>query len=221
MTGERRIAAPPKVVWDALNDPAVLKASIPGCERLEKLSDTEMKAAISITLGPISAKFNGAVQLSDIDPPTGYRISGVGQGRVAGFAKGGANVTLMPDQPDTILSYAVNAQVGGKLAHLGTRLIDATAKQMADAFFDRFSGHVLAMVPAVEPVPVVDPIASQVTNPGELETTKTAPIKYDLDSRSSRAIIVKQRRHVLEVHRAVWVGGCVVAAAVLLIAVLR
>lgn len=152
MTGERRIPAPRGVVWDALNNPDVLKASIPGCESLEKLSDDEMKATAAVKVGPISARFTGKVHLSDIDPPNGYRISGEGQGGVAGFAKGGANVSLADDGADTLLSYQVNAQVGGKLAQLGGRLIDATAKNMADAFFDRFSKQVQAMTPA-EAVP--------------------------------------------------------------------
>jgi len=148
MTGERRIPAPRTVVWDALNDPEVLKASIPGCESLEKSGETELKATASVKVGPISARFTGKVQLSDINPPNGYRISGEGQGGVAGFAKGGANVSLTEDGADTVLSYTVNAQVGGKLAQLGGRLIDATAKQMADAFFDRFGKQVEAKMPA-------------------------------------------------------------------------
>jgi carbon monoxide dehydrogenase subunit G len=150
MTGERRIPAPRQTVWEALNNPDVLKASIPGCESLEKLADDQMKATAAIKVGPISARFTGKVQLTDIDPPNGYRISGEGQGGVAGFAKGGANVALTDDGADTLLSYQVNAQVGGKLAQLGGRLIDATAKQMADAFFDRFSAQVRAMVPVAE-----------------------------------------------------------------------
>ena len=139
MTGERRIEAPRQTVWQALNDPVVLKASIPGCESLEKLSDTDMKATAAVKIGPISARFSGAVHLSDIDPPNGYTISGEGQGGVAGFAKGGAKVRLDDAGSDTLLSYEVHAQVGGKIAQLGARLIDASAKQMADAFFDRFS----------------------------------------------------------------------------------
>jgi uncharacterized protein len=146
MTGERRIPAPRQTVWEALNDTEVLKASIPGCESLEKLEDDQMKATAAVKVGPISARFTGKVQLTDIDPPNGYRISGEGQGGVAGFAKGGANVSLTDDGADTLLSYQVNAQVGGKLAQLGGRLIDATAKQMADAFFDRFSKQVQAQL---------------------------------------------------------------------------
>ena len=165
MTGERRIPAPRQVVWDALNDVAVLKASIPGCETLEKTADTQMKATAAIKLGPISAKFSGNVQLSDIDPPNSYTIGGEGQGGVAGFAKGGAKVFLTDDGADTLLRYEVNAQVGGKIAQLGARLIDATAKQMADAFFDRFSAQVRAMVPAEPEVTMPPPPPPDMTMP--------------------------------------------------------
>jgi carbon monoxide dehydrogenase subunit G len=155
MTGERRIEAPRQTVWRALNDPVVLKASIPGCESLEKLSDTDMKATASVRIGPIAARFSGAVHLSDLDPPNGYTISGEGQGGVAGFAKGGAKVRLDDAGSDTLLSYEVHAQVGGKIAQLGARLVDASAKQMADAFFDRFSKEV-----APAPSPVEQPEAA-------------------------------------------------------------
>ena len=152
MTGERRIPAPRQIVWEALNDPAVLKAAIPGCESLEKLSDTEMRATAAIKIGPISARFSGKVNLSDLDPPNGYKINGEGQGGVAGFAKGGATVRLTEPEPNiTLLAYEVKAQVGGKLAQLGARLIDATAKQMADAFFDRFTDQVATGEPATAP----------------------------------------------------------------------
>jgi uncharacterized protein len=147
MTGERRIAATRQTVWEALNDPAILQASIPGCDKLEKLSDTEMQATAAVKVGPMSGRFSGKVHLADLDPPNGYTISGEGQGGVLGFAKGGAKVHLTDDGSDTLLQYEVNAQVGGKLAQLGARLIDATAKQMADAFFDRFSAQVAAPPP--------------------------------------------------------------------------
>ena len=142
MTGERRIPAPRQKVWDALNDPAVLKSCIPGCETLERTSASDYKATAAVKIGPIAARFNGKVQLLDLDPPNSYRIAGEGQGGVAGFAKGGATVRLQDDGPGTVLKYAVKAQVGGKIAQLGARLIDATSKQMADAFFDRFSKEV-------------------------------------------------------------------------------
>jgi uncharacterized protein len=147
MTGERRIAAPRQTVWTALNDPAVLKVSIPGCESLEKTSDTDLRATAAVKIGPIAARFAGKVQLLDLDPPASYRIEGEGQGGVAGFAKGGAVVHLAEDGDGTLLSYEVKAQVGGKIAQLGARLIDATAKQMADAFFSRFAEEVMATPP--------------------------------------------------------------------------
>ena len=142
MSGERLIEAPQTKVWDALNDPEILKACIPGCETIEKLSNTEMKATAAVKLGPISARFNGKVLLSDLDPPNGYTISGEGQGGIAGFAKGGAKVALLDEAGATRLAYQVNAQIGGKMAQLGARLIDSTAKQYADTFFTRFAAIV-------------------------------------------------------------------------------
>jgi carbon monoxide dehydrogenase subunit G len=139
MTGEQRLTAPQEKVWAALNDPEVLKAAIPGCETLEKVSDTEFTAAVTTKIGPIKAKFTGRVRLSDINAPSGYTISGEGQGGIAGFAKGGAAVALDPDGPDaTLLRYTVNAAVGGKIAQLGARLIDSTARKLAQQFFTRF-----------------------------------------------------------------------------------
>ncbi len=142
MTGERRIPAPRQKVWIALNDPQVLRACIPGCETLERTGGDSFKATAAVKIGPISARFNGAVQLLDLDEPNSYRIQGEGQGGVAGFAKGGATVRLADEGPFTVLNYAVQAQVGGKIAQLGARLIDATSKQMADQFFDRFTAQV-------------------------------------------------------------------------------
>jgi uncharacterized protein len=141
MTGERLIAASRPSVWAALNDPEVLKACIPGCDSLEKTSDTQMRASASIKLGPVAAKFAGKLNLSDMDPPAGYKISGEGQGGAAGFAKGEAVVRLSERQDGTLLSYTVQAQVGGKIAQLGGRLIDATAKSMADQFFKKFAAQ--------------------------------------------------------------------------------
>jgi carbon monoxide dehydrogenase subunit G len=142
MSGEYRIAAPRAQVWAALNDPEILKASIPGCQELDKRSDTEMTARVVTKIGPVKATFNGEVKLSNIDPPSGYTITGEGKGGVAGFAKGGADVSLTEDGDGTILRYTAKAQVGGKLAQLGARLIDATAKQMADEFFGAFAAKV-------------------------------------------------------------------------------
>ena len=147
MAGERLIAAPQNTVWSALNDPEILKACIPGCESLEATSDNEMTAIAAVKLGPISAKFSGRVKLSDIDPPNGYTLSGEGKGGPAGFAKGAAKVRLTPAPEGTLLTYTVEAQVGGKIAQLGARLIDATAKSMADQFFTKFVDQVQALVP--------------------------------------------------------------------------
>jgi len=147
MTGEFRLPAPREAVWKALNDPEVLKQSIPGCDEIVKLSDTEMTARVSAKVGPVSAKFAGKVTLSDLDPPNGYTISGEGQGGVAGFAKGGARISLKDDAGGTLLSYVVQAQVGGKLAQIGSRLIDGTARKMADEFFTRFAAAVATANP--------------------------------------------------------------------------
>lgn len=135
MSGEYRIPATREVVWEALNDPEVLKECIPGCDNLEKTSDTEMAAEVTAKVGPVKAKFKGAVTLSDLDPPNSYRITGEGKGGAAGFAKGGADIHLAEESDGTLLSYTAKAQVGGKLAQLGSRLIDGTAKKMADEFF--------------------------------------------------------------------------------------
>src|SRR6266481_3562516 len=146
--GEYKIAAPRDKVFAALNDPAILQACIPGCESLEKTSDTELKAKVRLRIGPVSASFTGKVTLSDIDPPNGYKISGEGQGGAAGFAKGGAVVTLRDDGGATILAYNVDAQVGGKIAQVGARLIDGTAKKLADEFFGKFATMVGAPAPS-------------------------------------------------------------------------
>jgi carbon monoxide dehydrogenase subunit G len=139
MSGEVVLAADKSTVWTRLNDAETLKASIPGCESLEKLSDTEMQAVAKIKIGPVSARFKGKINLSDVDAPNSYRISGQGDGGIAGFAKGGANVRLADGDGGTRLSYDVDAQVGGKIAQLGGRLIDSTAKKLADEFFANFA----------------------------------------------------------------------------------
>jgi carbon monoxide dehydrogenase subunit G len=148
MTGEQRIQAPRERVWAALNDPEVLKQCIPGCQTLEKLADDRMRAVALVKVGPIGARFAGEVKLSELDPPNGYRIEGEGQGGPAGFAKGGARVQLTEDGLATRLTYEVAAQIGGRLAQLGGPIIDATAKQMAAAFFRKLSDVVVAPAPA-------------------------------------------------------------------------
>lgn len=139
MSGEERIAAKREVVWAALNNPDILKACIPGCQSLEMASPTEMSATVKIKIGPVSATFSGDVTLSDLNPPEGYKISGEGKGGIAGFAKGGAEVKLTEDGDGTILAYTVDAQIGGKLAQLGSRLIDSSAKKLAGQFFADFN----------------------------------------------------------------------------------
>jgi carbon monoxide dehydrogenase subunit G len=142
MNGEVQLAAPRDVVWAKLNDPEVLKLCIPGCEELNKTSDTEFNAVATIKIGPVKARFKGRVHLSDMDPPNGYKISGEGEGGVAGFAKGGAAVKLTEKDGGTLLSYDVESQIGGKLAQLGQRLVQGTAKKLADDFFNKFAAAV-------------------------------------------------------------------------------
>src|SRR6516165_5745234 len=141
MTGEYRIPAPRQRVWEGLNDPEVLKSAIPGCQTIEKVSDTEFTAKVLASVGPVRATFGGKVVLSDLEPPQSYTISGEGSGGVAGFAKGSAKVRLDEDGDATFLRYEVAAHVGGKLAQIGSRLIDATARKMAADFFERFTAQ--------------------------------------------------------------------------------
>jgi carbon monoxide dehydrogenase subunit G len=154
MSGEYLLPAAREVVWQKLNDPAVLKECIPGCEELQKVSDTEFQAVATVKIGPVKAKFKGKVTLSDLDPPNGYRISGQGEGGVAGFAKGGAVVKLVPKDGGTLLHYEVEAQIGGKLAQLGQRLINGAAKKLADEFFQKFAATVAASQGAGATAPV-------------------------------------------------------------------
>ena len=139
MSGEVQLPASRETVWEKLNDTATLKSCVPGCEQLDKVSDTEFQAIASIKIGPVKARWKGKVRLSDLDPPNGYKISGEGEGGVAGFAKGGATVGLTEKDGGTLLSYNVEAQIGGKLAQLGQRLINSAAKKTADDFFANFA----------------------------------------------------------------------------------
>lgn len=140
ISGEREIKAPKHVVWGALNDKDVLQQCIPGCQTIEKVSDTEFTATVVLSIGPMKAKFNGKVTLSDLDPPNSYKIIGEGQGGIAGFGSGGAVVKLMVgEEATTILSYTAEAAVGGKIAQLGARLVESTARKLSDKFFDSFA----------------------------------------------------------------------------------
>jgi carbon monoxide dehydrogenase subunit G len=157
LSGEYRIAAPREKVWLALNDADVLRQCIPGCETLEKVSPTEFAAKVVTRIGPVKATFGGAVTLSDLDPPNGYKISGEGKGGAAGFARGGAEVTLEAlDPATTLLRYKAQANVGGKLAQIGSRLIEGTAKKLSDEFFGGFAKLVADAEPAAEPAPAVE-----------------------------------------------------------------
>jgi uncharacterized protein len=190
MTGEYRIAASRAAVWAALNDPEILRQSIPGCDEIDKTSDTEFTAKVTAKVGPVKARFGGKVTLSDIDPPNGYTISGEGSGGAAGFAKGGAKVSLSEDGSQTVLRYSVQANVGGKLAQIGSRLIDGTARKMAEDFFGRFSELVAAQ--AAAPVETAAPIAVPA------------------------AVIPEPPAGSSGLHPAVWSAGLVVIIAVLL-----
>jgi carbon monoxide dehydrogenase subunit G len=148
MSNDRTIPAPPDAVWAALNDPAILKDSLPGCESLERVDDATYKALMTAKVGPVSARFNGTMRITDSNPPTGYTLRFEGQGGAAGFANGEARVTLAPAEGSaTVLHYDVKAQVGGKIAQIGARLIDGAAAKLADEFFARFSER-LAPTPA-------------------------------------------------------------------------
>ena len=136
MNGEFRVPTDRETVWRALNDPEVLKECLPGCQEIEKTSDTEMTATLALKVGPVKATFAGGVTLSDLDPPNGYTLSGQGQGGTAGFASGEAKVRLVEEGGETVVQYDVDAKVGGKLAQIGSRLIDSTAKKLAKQFFD-------------------------------------------------------------------------------------
>ena len=138
MTGEQLIALPQQRVWEALNDPAVLKACIPGCEIMEKVSDNEYRVVMSASVGPVKAKFSGKLLLSDLKPPNSYALAFEGSGGAAGFGKGSSTVTLSPADGGTRLAYTAHATVGGKLAQVGSRLIDGVARKMADEFFAKF-----------------------------------------------------------------------------------
>lgn len=188
MTGEYRIPAPRQAVWDALNDPEILKQCIPGCEEMNRTDEGGFEAKVTAKVGPVRAKFGGKVELSDIDPPNGYTISGQGTGGAAGFAKGGAKVSLAEDGGDTVLTYTVDASVGGKLAQIGSRLIDATAKKMADDFFSKFAELVAGGAAA-----------------GETPAPAAAESSADTGAAGSAGIPAY-----------LWVGGIVVAVAILL-----
>jgi carbon monoxide dehydrogenase subunit G len=177
LTGEYRIPAPREAVWAALNNPDVLKACIPGCEELTKASDTELVAKVVAKIGPVKAAFGGKVTLSDLDPPNGYTITGEGQGGAAGFAKGGAKVRLEAADGGaaTVLHYAADAQIGGKLAQIGSRLVEGTAKKLADEFFAAFAVQAAAGAPATAGQPAAQAAAGEaVSQPAPVVPSATS-----------------------------------------------
>jgi len=177
LSGEERIAAPREQVWKALNDPAILKKSITGCKELVKTSDTEFSATVQAKVGPVKATFKGDVKLSKLKAPESYVISGQGKGGVAGFAKGKATVKLVEDGDATILTYDVDAQVGGKLAQIGSRLISSTAKKMAADFFKKFS-KLAAAEPVQKSKPARKPAKKAAKKPVKKKAvSKKAPAK--------------------------------------------
>ncbi|MFT5511390.1 MAG: carbon monoxide dehydrogenase subunit G [Hyphomicrobiaceae bacterium] len=141
MNGTRLLPAPQQQVWEKLNDVETLKRCIPGCQTLEQVGDNQLKATVGLKIGPVNAKFNGQVELTDMNPPDSYRISGSGKGGPAGSASGGANIRLEPAEGGTLLTYDVDAKVAGKIAQLGARLIDGTAASLAEKFFDNFAAE--------------------------------------------------------------------------------
>ncbi|MBI3512489.1 MAG: carbon monoxide dehydrogenase subunit G [Proteobacteria bacterium] len=203
MTGETLIPAPRDTVWRALNDPEVLRQAIPGCETIEKVSDTEFAAKVVAKVGPVRATFTGQVQLTDLDPPNGYRISGEGKGGPAGFAKGGATVKLRDTEGGTMLSYTVDAQIGGKLAQIGSRLIDATARSMAQDFFGRFS-KLVATAPTDSAHEAV--AGDAIETPEELMTSPQA------DEAAAMDAAVRQTRSLPPW---IWIGSLVLLVIVI------
>jgi carbon monoxide dehydrogenase subunit G len=156
MTGQRVLAADRATVWRALNDPQVLKASIPGCEAIEKIANNEYAVTVGTTLGPVRAKFRGKLSLEDVVPPESYTLRFEGEGGAAGFAKGSSKVTLAEDGGKTTLGYSVAAQIGGRIAQVGNRLVDSAARKLADDFFTAFEKAVPGTTPPKEqPAPFV------------------------------------------------------------------
>jgi uncharacterized protein len=205
MTGEFRIPAPRQRVWEGLNDPEVLKQCIPGCQTLEKVSDTEFNGRVVASVGPVRATFGGKVTLSDLDPPQSYTISGEGSGGVAGFARGGAKVNLAEDGAATVLTYAVQAQVGGKLAQVGSRLIDGVARKMAGDFF----GHFAAAMATEQPAPAAAEAAAREEAPAPVAEPEQVAVATPPPLPSPRPTGAR-------LPPAVWVTGLAVVIIVLL-----
>jgi hypothetical protein len=196
MSGEYRIPAPRDRVWAALNDPEILRQAIPGCDELNKTSDTELEAKVTAKVGPVKAKFGGHVRLENINPPESYSIVGEGKGGAAGFAKGGADVHLKEDGSDTILTYTAKAEVGGKLAQIGSRLIQGTAKKMADDFFGTFSrivGEGEAAAAAAQAAAPAGPVGEAAPPPAAEPARPAAPPAGVVTERAEEAAAPTER----------------------------
>ena len=219
MNGEFRVPTDRETVWRALNDPEVLKECLPGCQEIEKTSDTEMTATLTLKVGPVKATFAGGVTLSDLDPPNSYTLSGQGQGGAAGFASGEAKVRLAEDGGGTVVHYDVDAKVGGKLAQIGSRLIDSTAKKLAKQFFDSLAeklgggeeaDEVEAAAPAAEPAAPADPAPAPADAPAE-----TAPAESAASESEPPPLAPAAQRMGLPT--AAWAAAVVVVVVVLIL----
>ncbi len=203
LTGEYRIAASRQRVWEALNDPETLKASIPGCSELQAVGDNSFTATVTAKVGPVKAKFQGQVTLSDMDPPNGYTIQGEGKGGAAGFAKGGAKIALLEDGDGTLLKYEVNANVGGKLAQIGSRLIDGTAKKLSGEFFTTFSE--LAAAPGATPAPAPEVAGEPAPTEAPAVVADAGPDRHEVEQPVGGGL-----------PRWVWLGGLIIILVAIL-----
>jgi carbon monoxide dehydrogenase subunit G len=208
-TGRYTISAPIELVWEGILDPAVLKACIPGCEKLEQPADGQYVATVKLKIGPVSATFNGKVTLSDIQPPKAVRLTGEGQGGVAGFAKGSALVALERDGDATVLYYSATASVGGKLAQIGQRLIDGAAKQIADNFFQRFSQTIGPQPVMLEGDPTTAELEGEAAMAPGVATAEAAGLV------AAAPVIADTTRTGLS--PVMWVGGLIALVALLLL----